>query len=52
MIRNHTDLLLTKTDDGLGAIDALDRDLDLVAVVNDVEDETVLHLEVFGSIRR
>jgi len=44
------DLLLLKTDDGLGPIDTLNRDLDLVAVVNDIEDKTVLNPVVFGSI--
>jgi len=50
MIRNPMDLLLLKTDDGLGPIDTLNRDLDLVAVVNDIEDKTVLNPVVFGSI--
>jgi hypothetical protein len=51
IIRNPADLLLPETDDGLGPIDVLDRDLDLVAVVNDIEDKAVLHPEVFGSVR-
>lgn len=50
MIRNPIDLLLLKTDDGLGPIDALNRDLDLVAVVNDIEDKTVQNPEVFGGV--
>ena len=49
IIRNPMDLLLLKTDDGL-PIDTLNRDLDLVAVVNDIEDKTVLNPVVFGSI--
>ena len=50
-MRDYTNLLLRETDDGLGAIDALDRDLDLVAAVNDIEDKTVLHPEDFGGVR-